>query len=370
MRHVFLAIVLIAPAAVAQNCFDGGFGTRLGINTLDTVYPMQPIGFSFPFAGTNYSNIHVNDHGFVQLSNNGVPAPFMTDAPELYTPTPATFAAGGPKIAPLHCDMELTGGGECFIRSSPTACVVTWLNAQSFGIPTPRFSLQLTLDPSGTIRFTFGANVTNASIFPGLSFHGICGVTPAGGVTLPASLDLSAGGSSSNDSTYEHWSVANGFDMANNTLLLIPTSPGFAYTLLGAPTNCASASNYGAGCVGMSMTSIGLPSFGNTQYGLRVSGVPAVSPIAFVAFGTQVVNPGINLTPIGMAGCSAFTNLDLGLFGGGPVVSGVSDFVLAIPGNPGLLGVVLSAQGVALTTATTLGLAASNGTQVNLGYGP
>jgi hypothetical protein len=369
MRHAFLACVLTTPLALAQNCFDGDFGTRLGINTVDTVYPMQPIGFTFPFGGTTYTNIHVNDHGFVQLSNNGVPPPLTTNDPILYTPSTTNFAAGGPKVAPLYCDMELTGGGECFINSSATKCVVTWLNVQSFGIPNPRFSFQLTIEPSGIVRFTFGPNVTNNSTWGGISDNGVCGVTPAGGITLPGSLDLSAGGNSPDNSTFENWATANGFDMANNTLFLIPTNPGFTYTLLGAPANCASTSNFGTGCDNMSLTSVGLPSFGNTNFKLRVSGVEAISPIAFVGFGTTAVNPGVPLGFIGMTGCNAYTSLDIGLFTGGPVAAGVSDFTLPIPVNPSLVGASVTGQGLGLTLATPANLAASGGTTLTLGFG-
>lgn len=370
MRILALSLsLLLAAPSLAQNCFDGNFGTRLGIDTVDTVYPMQPIGFAFAFGGSTYTDIHVNDHGFVELSNAGVPAPLTTGAVALYNPTTLNFSAGAPKIAPLYCDMELTGGGQCFIRSSPTECVVTWWNVRSYGIPSPRFSFQLVLSPGGLIRMIFGPGCTNNSTFGGVSDNGICGVSPAGGAVLPASFDLSAGGSSVDNSTYENWATANGFDMANNTLLLVPTNPGFSYTLLGAPANCAATLDYGTGCGGLGMTSVGLPSIGNAGFDLRISGIPTTSPIAFVGFGTVVVNPGIPLASIGMNGCTGSTNLDLGLFTSGAVVAGVSDFILPIPNNPAVVGTVLSSQGVSLSTTTALGLAASNGTQLTLGFG-
>jgi hypothetical protein len=370
MRNALLALSLLAalprPAA-AQTCFDGDFGTRLGADTFDTVFPMQPIGFAFPFAGQTYTDIHVNDHGFVELSNGGTPVPLITGALALYTPTPANFVTGAPKIAPLYCDMELTGGGECFLRSSPTACVVTWSNARSFGIAAPRFSFQLVLAPSGTIRFVYGPGVTNASAWGGTSEHAICGATPAGGAVLPAPLDLSAGGASPDNTTFEHWTTPNTFDLAGVALALLPTSPGFTYVPLGGPTACAAVAVYGAGCDGMALRSVGLPSLGNPAFTLRSSGVPAVSPLAFVGFGTLVVNPGAPLDGIGMAGCSGYTNLDLGVFTGGPVVSGVSDSIVVIPANPALVGAIFSAQALALSAATSLGLAASNGARLDLG---
>ncbi|MBL8752914.1 MAG: hypothetical protein JNK15_06390, partial [Planctomycetes bacterium] len=366
LRFAFAAALLAAPG-LAQHCFNGNFGTRLGTGTVDTVFPIQSIGFAFPFAGTTYTDIHVNDHGFVELSNAGVPAPLTTNAAQLYTPIVANFAAGAPKIAPLYCDMECTGGGEVWISSSASECVVTWWNVQSFGISTPRFSFQLVLEPSGTIHFVYGPGVTNNSTWGGSSDNGICGVSPAGGVVLPPVVDLSAGGVTTNDSTYENWATANTFDLGNNTLMLVPTSPGFAYLTHGAPANCAAASSYGVGCDAVLMQSIGFPSFGNPAYTLQIVNVPLVSPIAVVGFGTTVVNPGAPLDPIGMVGCSAYTDLGIGLFTSGPVVAGVSNFSFGIPNNTAYLGLVFSSQGLTLSTANAAGLAASNGVQFTIG---
>jgi hypothetical protein len=94
-----------------------------------------------------------------------------------------------------------------------------------------------------------------------------------------------------------------------------------------------------------------------------------VSPIAFVGFGTAVINPGVPLAVIGMSGCSAFTNMDIGLFTSGPVIGQASNFPLAIPASPSIAGTVLSAQGVSLSLATAALLASSNGTQLNIGFG-
>lgn len=373
MHPIFLATslsMLLAAPAAAQLCFNGDFGTSLGKNTVDTVYPIQPIGFAFPFAGTTYTNIHVNDHGFVQLSNNGVPTPLATGATALYTPTVTNFVAGGPKIAPLYCDMELTGGGECFLKSTPQSCTVTWWNARSYGIPSPRFSFQLQIDASGAIRFVYGPGVTNNSTFGGVSDNGICGVTPAGGATAPASLDLSAGGASVDNTTYENWAIANGFDLANNTLLLLPGSPGFSYVALGAPQNCATTNSYGTGCDGLSLDAAGLPSIGNGSFTLRANAVPAVSPVAFFGFGTAVQNPGLPLGPIlGMNGCEGYTNLDIGLFGGGLVAGGTSTFSFPVPSATSLVGSVLSTQALALSVANPFGLASSNGVSLQVGQG-
>ena len=365
-RLVSLALIASSPVAVAQNCLHGDFGTRLGGGVYDVIFPIQSIGFAFPLGGVTYTDIHVTTHGFVTLSNAGVPAPPAVST--LYTPTTANFMAGAPKVCAIYSDIVVPNG-EVFIRTDPTQCTITWKNAECYFItPQVLFSFQLTLYPSGMVRCTYGPGVTNNSSFGGVSAHAIVGLTPAGGLPLPAQVDLSAGGANGNDTTFENWTIANTFDMANNSLLMVPTLPGYFYSALGAPANCATTANYGTGCDGMALTALGPPSFGS-NVALRTSGIPVVSPISFVSWGTAVVDPGIPLAVIGMPGCFAYNNLDIGLYTSGAVISGVSDLALAIPGNPSLLGTLLAAQAVALSVnILPLGFAASNGTSVTVGY--
>jgi hypothetical protein len=130
----------------------------------------------------------------------------------------------------------------------------------------------------------------------------------------------------------------------------------------------ANASGYGIGCDNLLLATNGAPSIGNAGFELVVSGVPAASPAALVGFGTQVVNPGIDLTAVGMAGCFGYTNLDLGLYLTGPLAAGAGAFALPLPADPNLAGQMVSAQGVAFSTLTSLGLASSNGQQLMFGF--
>ncbi len=367
MRFILLSVSLAmaASSALAQNCFDRNYGTLISTNQADVVLAIQPIGFPFSIGGVTYTDIHITDHGYLQFSNAGVPVPVGGAA--LWTPTVATFSAGSPKVACLHGDIVGSGGGTIYINSSATKCVVTWISMQNYGIPAPRFDFQCTLYPNGDVRCTYGPGCINNSTFGGVSDNGIAGITPGGGVVLPAATDLSAGGVTVDPSVYEVWATALTFDLGNNSVLFIATAPGYVVVPGGPPANCAARSNYGSGCDGLSMTSVGYPAIGNPSYALAISGIPVVSPVAFVAFG-GVVNPGLNLTFIGMGGCFANQDLTVGLFSSGPVVGGASSFALAIPNNVSLAGSVLGAQAVSLSLATSLGLAASNGTQINVGF--
>jgi hypothetical protein len=364
-----LSLLLAVPAA-AQNCLDGDFGTLLATSPTDVLLPIEPIGFAFPLGGTTYTDVHISDHGFVQLSNAGVPAP--VGGAVLFTPTTANLVAGSAKVCALYADIVGTGGGEIYINSSPTRCLITWFNHQNYangGVATLRFSFQLALFPNGDFRVVFGPGVTNQSTFGVPSDNGICGASPGNAAALPAQVDLSTAGASTDNTTFELWTVPNSFDLANNTILFLATNPGYSWAPLGASANCGTTSTYGTGCDGLVLSPSGQPTLGASSFALRVSSIPAVSPIALVGFGTQVVNPGLDLTFVGMAGCFGYTDLGIGLFTSGPVVSGVSEFSLAIPNNPALVGAVLSSQGVSLSATTSLGLAASNGMQITVGQG-
>jgi hypothetical protein len=368
------ALSLLAPFAAAQNCFDGDFGTLLFENQGDFVAPMQAIGFPFPVGvpAVTYTHIHVSDHGLAFLSNNNVPVPPATNSAILYTPSTANFNGNSPKVCCLYSDTVASGGGQVWFRSSASACTITWRNMQSYGVATPRFSMQMTLYPNGDVRCVYGPNVTNNSTFGGVSDNGIVGIAPVlGGAMLPTPVDLSVSGVTTDQTVFENWTVANTFDLANNSLLFIRTAPGYTWIPLGAPTNCATASSYGTGCgtPALGLAARGLPSIGNANFNFNVSNVPNLAPFAFVGFGDTVVNPGLDVSFIGMPGCFAYTNLNLGLYQTGLVTTGTGNFVIAIPNDPTIVGTLLSAQGVALTLATPLNLSSSNGVQFTVGYG-
>lgn len=237
----------LLSALAAQNCPDPVTGNVLGVGD-EVMFPIQSIGFTFPFAGATYTDIHVSTNGFVTLSNGGTPAPGGSD----YTATTAEFSTGAPRIAPLWNDLDIRAdnNGQVLIANTPTKCTVTWRNAQNYNAGTgggTRFDVQLELLPTGDIRFNYSPNVTNNSSLAA-GQPAIVGVSPGGGVTLPAATDLGVGGASLDDATFELFATANTFDMPNLQLQLFPTSPGYVF-VPGVPANCAASTDYGVGCV-------------------------------------------------------------------------------------------------------------------------
>lgn len=125
--------------------------------------------------------------------------------------------------------------------------------------------------------------------------------------------------------------------------------------------------NYGTGCDSLSLAGGGVPNAGNANFTLVMTGLAPAATLGFMGLGTVVINPGLDLTGIGMAGCALYSNQDIGLFAT-PAVNGVLTFPLAIPASSSVAGAVLSAQGVAPSGATVLGLASSNGTEIRVGF--
>ena len=251
MRHLLTALSLLSipltPQLAAQSCPDSVLGTALGVGD-EVTFPIQPIGFPFPFAGTTYSNVHICSNGYLLLSNAGVPAPSATD----YTSTTTEFVAGSPRIAPLWNDLDIRAdnAGQCYVNSTPAKCTITWKNAQNYNAGLgggTKFDIQVQLSPGGEVRFYYSSNVTNNSSIA-LGQPAIVGVTPGGGAVLPAATDFAAAGASPGDTVFEVFQTPNTFDLPGYELLLVPTVPGYV-NVVSTPSNCAGALDYGVGCV-------------------------------------------------------------------------------------------------------------------------
>ena len=115
------------------------------------------------------------------------------------------------------------------------------------------------------------------------------------------------------------------------------------------------------------MDAVGVPSLGNAGFGFSATNVPQLLPVGFIFFGDLVINPGVDLNFIGMAGCNAYSNANIGTFSF-PAIGGSGFAPLPIPNNPAFVGATLSAQTLGLSTLTALNLVASNGVQFTVGF--
>jgi hypothetical protein len=121
------------------------------------------------------------------------------------------------------------------------------------------------------------------------------------------------------------------------------------------------------GSDGLALDPVGVPSIGNAAFALATNDAPNLIPLGFVFFGTSAVNPGLDLTFLGMPGCFGYQSSDLGAFSF-PVAGGGGTLALPIPNNAQLVGSLLHAQSVCFSLATPLNLVSSNGVTLSLGF--
>ncbi|MBZ0150404.1 MAG: hypothetical protein K8J09_02650 [Planctomycetes bacterium] len=246
MHHLskLAALGLLTTAAMAQ-CFDPNWGTPIGGTALigDVVLPVQPIGFTFPLGSASYADMSICSKGYIWLSNAGIPIGAVAD----FSATSAEFVAQAPRIAPLWSDLQLfqTSGGEVWVNSTPSVCTITWQNLQCYQGTCAQFTMQAQLFPSGEIQFNYGPGATNNSTQAAWAV-GLVGVTPGLGVPEPPSSDISVSGFTPDNTLFELFPLGNTFDMPGSSIRLVPAFPGWVYL---TPSNCASATPYGEGCV-------------------------------------------------------------------------------------------------------------------------
>ncbi|MCB9879354.1 MAG: hypothetical protein H6835_17300 [Planctomycetes bacterium] len=238
-----LAALTCCAAVSAQICPERNLGAPVGGG--DEAVFAASIGFAFPFAGATYTDLHICTNGYLQLSNGGVPAPSASD----YTPTQAELQSGSPRICAMWCDLNVVAanGGQIYVDNQPGRCVVTWDNAVNYGLTTP-FQLQVQLSASGEIDFYWSEGAVNDSGYNAAGGHGIVGVSPGQGATLPAPSDLTTVLSTTDDSLFEEWLVQGYSDVAGYNLHLIPSGPGWI-SIPSPQGGCAASHAYGTGCL-------------------------------------------------------------------------------------------------------------------------
>jgi hypothetical protein len=116
----------------------------------DEGFSELPIGFSFPFYGSAYSNLHVSVNGIVSFgAEYGV---WDEVAP---MPTGAPFAA----IAPFWADLQVISGSVHYyaVGSAPERrFVIAWERVSFWDEPSTSFSFQMELCEDGWILFRYG----------------------------------------------------------------------------------------------------------------------------------------------------------------------------------------------------------------------
>lgn len=296
----------------------------------DSISRPLVLPFAFGFPGGSTSVLHAAADGFVWLGAT-------TAATSTVAPNTGALISQLPRLAPFWCRLDPTinltthpGSGIYFdIDPSNQAVYVTW---REVGVRTPvtppgqtSVSVQCVLRANGSFEWRYGA----IAPAPQLSLAGPMlvgwsqGTAQGGSARALGPIDISA-------------------------RLPFQTSGPDSWRLL---------------------LDANLPILG-TSLVLTVSNVQNVAPIAFLVFGDALIPP-LHLAFVGAPDCFAYTNANLPslslpvTFAGGSIGTGSTSITL--PNLPGLLGLPLNSQALALTFNNALNVATSNGLAMQLG---
>ena len=277
-----------------------------GDDVEQTIQLAQPM----PVPGGTTQFLTVSSNGTIVLGSTGNGARFAPDPVVFLDYANTVLAAAWHDYNPTF-----GGSGKVLFEQVGGTAYVTWDNVYSYNTASPdRFQYQFEL-ATGNVTIVYGA--MGAAGNPYLVGYSVGG-TGVRTIESDLSVELGAG-----------IVVADG------------------------------------GVQGLTLTTNGAPQIGNAAFAFDVSMVPAVSPVGILFFG-DAVSPGFDLGFLGMAGCRAYTNANLGSVTFA-VAGGSGTQPLPIPATPALAGTFLTAQAVAFSLATQLNLVTSNGTEVTIG---
>lgn len=177
---------------------------QLDITLGDDNFAEIPLGFTFPYQGSNYTSVFVNSNGNLTFGSGDTD--FSESVGELLNDQP--------RIAALWDDLSPNNGGSVFATFASGSLTVTFDSVPEF-VATGSNTFSVTMAADGTVTIDYGS-VT--------ALDGIVGLTPGGGVANPGETDFSAGGLfSASGTTYERFTGSSDpFDLDGATLVFDP----------------------------------------------------------------------------------------------------------------------------------------------------
>jgi hypothetical protein len=295
----------VTPSATATNL-------NLGDDTETSVTLSAP----FTYPGGTTTTLNVASNGHISTATNSAAGD--------YTPTPAEFLNWPNATWAVWRDMICNATGNVWFEEVGGIAYITWLNVigyvgQTAGTTPTTFQLQFNLT-TGTVDFVF-QSMDTVSVSTWTGGEGwVVGYSPAGASMDPGSIDLSTA---------------------------LPASITLEANDRAALAFAASAR----------------PIVGNT-INLITSNIGATAPFGAILLGFG--NPALDLTGLGMAGCTQYTdNLVTLLFL--PFGAPTNSFPFSVPN---MVGLSVNAQSFVYDPAanlTALGAISSNGVTLLFG---
>jgi len=273
---------------------------------LDDTVTMFPLPFSLPTPGGGTTELHVCSNGWITAS------PYVGTSN--WTPTVAKFLQNEMWAAIWH-DLNPAAGGNVYFDSDATRAVVSWVNVPNFGGAS-----------SNTLQVQFWANGDVHLLYQGITVSG----------------------------TYlVGYSMANAAD---------PGVTDISLALNGSVTVCSSTS----GTPAVALSSAARPVLGTTA-DLVTSNVPLTAVVGVSILSLSPIPGGIDLTAVGMPGCSVYQQLDVVV--SFVVAQGTGLLPFAIPNSPAIVGGKVHAQSAVLVpNINPFHLVVSNGLELSIGH--
>ena len=302
-----------APAFVQPSAA----ATNLGLD--DDNETTVTLSAALPVPGGSTTSLNVCSNGHISTASNGAAGSFAPNRAEFVAWANTTWACWHDFVPSIN------GPDNIWFEEANGIAYITWLNVVSYdglatGVTPSTLQFQFDL-ASGNVSLVFQTLDTLSIGFPGAAGW-IVGLHAAGSTLDPGSVDLST-------------------DLPLST-----------YAIEVAP---------------LQVDASALPLVG-TLIHLDTTNIPVSAPFGAIVLGLTTVNPGFDLTGIGMARCFRYTdNLATLLFF--PLGSSTVSTPFQVPNMP---GVTVSVQALAYAPSapftTPLGALASNGMALQLGF--
>lgn len=305
-------VVLQGIANFVDPTRAGSTALNLGLGD-DQVSAAQTLPWAFPYMNGVATSIEVSSNGLIYLQPGLMQGNSLCCSGDAQTF--ATMASAA--IAPFWQDLNPRNGGGVYVEVDPSGAAyhITWYQVPEYP-NTGANTVQLTLLPTGL--FTIN------SVSAGNPFH----------------------------------DALVGFTIGNSPVV----PPGKDYTV-----DMPFVTGAGGTPLALDMTPGHRPAIGQSCT-LLVQDIPAGSLGGFVVFSLGRVDPGVDLSPVGMPGCNRYIDLTRSASNFITVNPPTASFVLTMPNNRLLIGGDLHAQAVTLSSGfTQLGLIASNGLSLYVG---
>jgi hypothetical protein len=272
--------------------------------TDDSVSAALPLGFSLPIPGGTVSDVYVSSNGLVYGGGAGPNGCCAGSSAILLTSFPCW--------APNHGDLNPGVGGTVHFDVDPAnqAAYVTFLGVPEYGT-TNLNTFQVAFFANGNVEYRFQSCLQANRV-------SLTGWSPGGNARDPGSVDLSAA----------------------VTLQTVPDALPLTHRASARPTL-------------------------GTSINLLTTELPAGTVLGVTLMGFGEITGGLDLSALGMPGCSQYLSLDASLVW--VPVSGVGSSPFALPSAQAFAGLQVRSQGIALVPGiNAANVISSNGLRMTL----